>query len=263
MHPVLFRIGSLIIPSYGALAALGVLLALALVQRTARQRGLAPSAVWNLCVLALCAAFAGSRIVLVVLNWTVVCTHPAWLLSLAMIHHPLLAVIGVAFAFVIAIPCAHMYRLPLAHLADALAAPLALGLAVEQIGELFAGSGYGIETSARWAIVYSDPLALRWSGTPLFEPLHPVQAYAALAFFVIALALLVWMPHAHRAGDVAGATLMSMGTATYLTEFFRDPEGRGALLGRAVDLPQLVAVAAVLAGAFMLRERPSREVPHA
>ena len=33
-----------------------------------------------------------------------------------------------------------------------------------------------------------------WSGTPLGVPLHPVQAYAALAFLTLAVFLLVWQP---------------------------------------------------------------------
>lgn len=263
MHPILFRIGSLIIPSYGALAALGVLLALALVQRTARQASLAPSEVFNLCVLALCAALAGSRILLVALNWTVVRMHPAWLLSLAMVHHPFLAIAGAVFAAAVILPYARLRKLPLARLADALAAPFALGLAVEQIGAFFAGSGYGTSSSAPWAVVYSSPIALRWSGTPLFEPLHPVQLYAALAFFLIALVLLPLMSRVHRAGDIAGIALIAFSVAVYFTEFFRDPEGRVAFLRGAINLPQLVSIAAVLAGALILRERPSREVPHA
>ncbi|HWT66137.1 MAG TPA: prolipoprotein diacylglyceryl transferase family protein [Terracidiphilus sp.] len=262
MHPILFRIGSLIIPSYGALAALGVLLALALVQRTARQASLAPTEVFNLCVLALCAALAGSRILLVVLNWTVVRTHPAWLLSLAMINHPLLAIAGAIFAAAVILPYARLRKLPMARLSDALAAPFALGLAVEQIGTFFAGSGYGTASSAPWAVTYSNPLALRWSGTPLFEPLHPVQFYSSLAFFLIALALLALMPRARRAGDIAGIALISLAAAIYFTELFRAPEGRGLLFHGAVDLPQLASVAAVLAGAVVLRERPSREVSH-
>lgn len=255
MHPILCHLGPLVIPSYGALAALGVLLALALAQRTARLAGLAPNQVWNLCVLALCAAIAGSRIVLVVLNWTVVRSHPAWLLSLAMIHHPLLAAIGAVLALAVAAFYARWQRMPLARTADALAAPLALGLAVEQIGALFAGSEFGSETTVRWAVVYTSPLALRWSGAPLFAPVHPVQAYAALAFFLIAVALLLWMPHVRQPGDVAGLWLVSMGAAAYLTEIFRDPEGRGSLLHGALDAPQLAGVVSVFAGAFLLRER--------
>lgn len=263
MHPVLFHIGSLLIPSYGALAALGVLLALALAQRTARQAGISPAEIWNLCLLALCAALVGSRLFLVALNFSVMRAHPAWLLSLAMIHHPLLAAVGAVLALAVAVPFARVRRLPLARTADALAAPLALGLAVEQLGAFFAGSGHGTEAAARWAVTYTSPLALRWSGAPLFVPVHPVQIYAAFAYFVVALALLACMARAQRPGDVAGVFLLAMGTASYLTEFFRDPEGRGVLLHGAIDVPQLAAIAAVLAGALVLRERPLHGAAHA
>ncbi len=65
----LFHIGRILIPSYGALAALGVLLALALAQRTARMIGVPAAQVWNLCVVSLFAALLGSRLLLVFVNW--------------------------------------------------------------------------------------------------------------------------------------------------------------------------------------------------
>jgi len=40
-----------------------------------------------------------------------------------------------------------------------------------------------------------------------------------------------------------------------MTELWRDPEGRGTILHGAIDGPQIAAVAMVLAGAFVLRER--------
>jgi phosphatidylglycerol:prolipoprotein diacylglycerol transferase len=237
------------------MAAIGVLLALVLLLRTARIVGLNPNPLWNLCVVALFAALAGSRLVLLVLNWSLVRTYPAWLLGLAMVHHPLVAAIGVAFGLAVAVPYAHAQHLPRRSTADALAAPAALALACEQLGALLAGAGYGTETDVRWAVVYTSPFAMRWSGTPLFDPVHPVQAYAAGAFLVIAAVLVWWMTDERRPGDVAGVGLLSMGAATYLTEFFRDPEGRGELLGGAIDYPQLASIALIILGAFVLRDR--------
>ena len=133
-------------------------------------------------------------------------------------------------------------QLPLRQTADALAAPLALGLAFEQLGALLAGSGYGTEATVRWAVTYTNPLAARWSGTPLGIPLHPVQAYAALAFLTLSILLLLSLPARRQQGDVAGLFLMGTGVAVFVTEFWRDPEGRGALLGGALDGPQAAAV---------------------
>lgn len=255
MHPLLFHVGSFLIPSYGASAAVGVLLALALAQRTARITGLNTGAVWNLCVVALFAALVCSRLLLVVVNWTALGRHPLWLLGLAMIHHPLLAGAGALAALVAAVLFARRQKLPLLTTADALAAPLALGLAFEQLGALLAGSDYGTETVVRWAVTYTHPLAALWSGTPLGVPLQPVQAYAAVAFLSLSLLLLVWLPYRRQQGDVAGLWLLGSGVVVYLTEIWRDADGRGSMLGGALDGPQAAAILMVLAGGLALLER--------
>ena len=260
MHPVIFQIGSLVIPAYGALAATGVLVALALLLRTGPIAGVNPDQLWNLCILALLAALIGSRVLLIALNWGVVRAHPAWLLSLAMIHHPLVAGAGVLFAGAAAFLYALGRHVPIGNAADALASPVAAGIALEQIGSLMAGSGYGTPTDARWAVVYTHPLAARWSGAPLLVPVHPVQAYAALSFLLIAAALLLALPCRRQEGDIAGLCLMASGAAVYFTELWRDREGRGEIFGGAVDGPQIAAIGLVVAGALILRQRKDPRV---
>ncbi len=256
MHPVLFHVGSILIPSYGAITAFGVLVALALAQRTARIVRIDAGKVWNLCILSLFAALAAARLLLVVANWSALRSHPAWMLSLAMVHHPLLAATGALAGAGCAAWYASRSKLSFRATADALAPPLATGLAFEQLGALAAGSGYGIDAGPRvgWAIIYSNPLAAIWSGTPIGVPLHPVQAYAALAFLALAILLWVWLPLERRVGDVAGLWLVGAGVAIYITESWRDWEGRGSLFHGAIDGPQIAAVLLVFAGAFVLRE---------
>ena len=254
MHPVLLHLGSILIPSYGAVTALGVLLALFLAERTARTTGLDPSKIWNLCVIALFAALACSRLLLIALNWGALRLHPAWMLALAMIHHPLLGAFGALAAAGSAGLYGRWQRLPLWRTADALAAPVALGLAFEQFGALLAGSGYGTETAARWAVTYTDPLAARWSGAPLGVAVHPVQAYAALGFLTLSICLLLWLPYRRQPGDAAGLLLLGAGVVVFITEFWRDSEGRGAVLGGALNGPQCAAILLVLAGGLVLLE---------
>lgn len=255
MHPVLFHIGAILIPAYGAMAAVGVLLALFLAQRMARLAGLDAGRIWNLSIVTLFVALVSQRLLLVLLNWGDVSRHPAWMLALAMVHHPLLGAVGALAGVAVAVVYARWQRLPLRATADVLAAPLALGLAFEQLGALLAGSGYGAETAVRWAVTYTSPLAAQWSGTPLGIPLHPVQAYAAFALFVLSILLVIWLPLRRQPGDVAGFGLMAAAVVVYVTEFWRDPEGRGALFGGALDGPQLAAIFLVLAGALMLLDR--------
>jgi phosphatidylglycerol---prolipoprotein diacylglyceryl transferase len=261
VHPVLLHIESLVIPSYGAISALGVLVALMLAQRTARIVGVDAGKVWNLCILSLFAALAAARLLLVAANWSVLRDHPAWLLGLGVVHHPLLACAGAVAGGVCATWYAWKNKLSFRATADALAPPLAAALAFEQMGALAAGSGYGADAGPQvgWAVVYTNPLAAIWSGTPLGVPLHPVQAYAALAFLALAVLLWAWLPLERRPGDVAGLGLLGAGVAIYLTEIWRDWTGRelfgrGSLLHGFIDGPQIAAVLLVLAGALTLRE---------
>jgi phosphatidylglycerol:prolipoprotein diacylglycerol transferase len=238
------------------MTALGLLLALVLAQRTARMVGVAPAHVWNLCVLALFSALIGARVLLVLINWRDVIRHPLWMLGLATIHHPLLLAAGALIGGVAATVYACAKHLPILSTADALASPIALAAAFEQAGALLAGSGYGSDAQVPWAVVYTNPLAARWSGAPIGAPVHPVQAYAAIAFLALSILLLTMLPARRQTGDVTGIALMGAGVAVYVTEFWRDWEGRGELLKSGMfDGPQIAAIVMVLAGAVLLRER--------
>jgi phosphatidylglycerol---prolipoprotein diacylglyceryl transferase len=240
------------------MAALGVLAALIVAQRTALFARLNPGQIWNLCVIALFAALVAQRLLLIAINMSDLRRHPSWLLTLAMVHHPLLAAVGAAAALVAGVLYARRKQMPLRTTADVLAAPLALGMAFEQFGALLAGSDYGIEAQIPWAVTYTHPLAAMWSGTPLGIPLHPVQAYTAMAFLTFAVFLLVWQPAMRQHGDLAGIWLMGTGVIVFITELWRDPQGRGVILNGIIDGPQLAAIAMVLGGALVLRERNVR-----
>lgn len=260
MHPVLLHIGNLLIPSYGVTAAIGVLLALTLAQYTARSFQLNAARVWNLCVIALFAALIGSRLLLVIVNWRDLLRHPMWMLGLATIHHPLLAAAGLLCGALAAFLYARSQQMPILTTADALAAPLALLAAMEQLGALLAGAGFGLEASVPWAITYTSPLAARWSGAPLGVPVHPVQAYVALAALALMVLLLALQPMRRQAGDVAGAALLGGGAIVYITEFWRSREGRGSIFHGFLDGPQVAAIVLVIAGAWLLCERGESRV---
>jgi phosphatidylglycerol:prolipoprotein diacylglycerol transferase len=250
MHPVLFQIGSLMVPSYGACAALGVLLALAVAPVTARRAGLDPRHAWNMLVLAGFASVALSRLVLIAINLGDLRRHPRWLLALAMVHHPLLAAIGIAGGLAAVVIYARWAKLPFRTVADCLAAPVALGMAFEQFGALMAGSDFGREATSGFTVTYTSELAARWSGTPLGVAVYPVQLYAALG--ALLLALLCLLLPTRRRGDLAGVWLLGTGVLLFLTEVLRDWEGRGVLLAGSMDIPQLVGLGLVVLSGIVL-----------
>lgn len=275
MHPVLFHFGSLLIPSYGVLAALGVLVALVLVQFTAVAAGATgePEAVngpangpahldprhgWNALVLGLFAAMAASRALLIAINLGNLRAHPRWLLALALIHHPLLSGVGTVVGLAAILAYARWAGLRLLPLGDspllvALLPPIALGLAFEQIGCLLAGSDFGIPatTALFGSVTYTSPLAARWSGTPLGIPLVPVQLYAALAAAFAATVSFLALRRGQRGLSSASALLL-LGLGLFFTECLRDWQGRGVLrlgrFGAVIDAPQIAALLLVALG---------------
>jgi phosphatidylglycerol:prolipoprotein diacylglycerol transferase len=190
--------------------------------------------------------------VLILVNLSDIRRHPSWLLAIAMVHHPLLAAAGIAAGAAAVLVYARWAKLPLAAVVDALAAPVSVGMAAEQLGALLAGSGYGSETNGTWAVTYSSPLAARWSGTPIGVPLYPVQAYAAIGAILIAATLCIAMRRKRRPGDIAGIWLIATGALLAFTEMFRDWEGRGVLFHGYADLPQLVGLGLVILGGATL-----------
>lgn len=255
VHPLLFQAGSFILPTYGACVAVGVLLALAAARFTARRAGADSRHTWNMLILGVFASLAGSRVFLVAMNLSSLRQHPRWLLAISMIHHPLLTAVGIICGAVAILVYVRTMRLPISLAADTLAVPLSLVVAAEQVGAWMAGSDFGIvslHSSPLLAVTYSSELAARWSGTPLGVPLYPVQLYAAAGALLLALIAYGWLCIPHRPGDVAGVWLIGIGVQLFVTEGFRDWEGRGTLFHDSIDTPQMAAIALVLAGCAVL-----------
>jgi phosphatidylglycerol:prolipoprotein diacylglycerol transferase len=77
----------------------------------------------------------------------------------------------------------------------------------------------------------------------------------------VAVILLLALPLRRQAGDVVGLALLTGGVAIFITEFWRDWEGRGVVLNGALDGPQIAAIVMVILGALLLRERKRSRLP--
>ena len=80
MHPYLLHSGHLLLPTFGVLAALGLMAALTLSLRTAATVGLVPDKLWNAGLFTLLSAFALSRLLLIIANLHDFLAYPILLL---------------------------------------------------------------------------------------------------------------------------------------------------------------------------------------
>jgi phosphatidylglycerol:prolipoprotein diacylglycerol transferase len=234
------RLGSVRLSSYGLCAAVGLIAGLWLSQRTARLAGLVAERVWDAGVLAICAAFVVSRLLLIARDPRAFLKYPLLVLGL-----PSLTYGGMAVTAVIVFGYLRWKRLRLPDVLDAWAPCGALLGALLSLGHFLEGTDAGMPTRLPWGLVTPGDDAL--------GRVQPVQIYAMLASLVLLGVLLRALRQRRRRGVVAGAALVAGGAISFLLDMLTQPAaGTGdTWFGQLLEQGQWIALAAVLAGAWL------------
>jgi phosphatidylglycerol:prolipoprotein diacylglycerol transferase len=259
VFPHLFHIGSFALPTYGFMAALGMIAGLSVVFRLARFRGLDPEQMWNLGGIAAFSGIIGSKLLMILVGWREYVAEPGRIFSVETLQS------GGVFSggLLAAIVCVWWYlrrtKIPFLSAADVFAPGVALGHAFGRIGCLAAGCCFGRETHVPWAITFHNPWAADFSGTPLNRPLHPTQLYE-FAAELINFAFLYWLCKRKQfEGQVIALFMIVYGIERFIFEFFRGDPGRGEVLGGLISGTQLIALGLVVSGFLIyLRRTPLR-----
>jgi phosphatidylglycerol:prolipoprotein diacylglycerol transferase len=189
VHPVLFRIGSLPVNTYGLALAVSFLLGLRLGSKRAARIGVEPPEIANLGVAVMVAAIVGARVFYVVTHWEEfsarwIDVFAIWkgLYGLSMLGGVILAMV-VGFAYIL------RKRWPVWKLADAVIPAFALGIFITRIGCFFNGCCFGRETCSPLGISFPEG-SLPWS---VFGDarVHPTQLYSSAAGLYMLLVLLL------------------------------------------------------------------------
>jgi phosphatidylglycerol:prolipoprotein diacylglycerol transferase len=163
MYPVLFRIVSLEITSFGVMVALGALLGILLLRRQAARSGIDVGRVTDAALVGVLGGLAGAKLLYVVEHWA----EP---LSETLLSRGGMSWFGGMVGGIAAGIAAVLWqRLPLMGVLGAAAPSLALGQAVGRIGCLLVGDDYGRPTQLPWGIAFPEGLP------PTTERVHPTQ----------------------------------------------------------------------------------------
>jgi phosphatidylglycerol:prolipoprotein diacylglycerol transferase len=232
VHPVLFRIGSYEVASYGLMLTLAFGLGIWIAARRARGRGLNGEAVLDAGIWIIVSSLLGSRAFWVVTHWEQFRPPHG---SLWDAINPLASdgqFVGVAglsvmgglpAALVVALLFFRWKKLPILAFADLMAPSVALGAGITRIGCFLNGCCFGTACAAPWAVTFPSGSL---PGSVFHDtPIHPVQLYASAAGFAIA-AFLFWLDSRRpREGAVVFAMCVLMGLQRFLLEFIRYNEG--------------------------------------
>lgn len=132
---------------------------------------------------------------------------------------------------------------------DALVPATALGQALGRLGCFSAGCCYGTVCDKPWAVTFTNADAARFSGTPLYEHLHPVQLYTFAGNLVVMGLLLALRPKRRFEGQVLAAYFVLEGIARAVVETWRGDLDRGTWFGLAwLSTGRLTALAFVAIG---------------
>ena len=242
MHPHLARFGPVTIPTFGAIAAAGLVLSILLAARGARAIRISENAVWNLCLFTAAGTLLLSRLIIIAQVPRSFLHYPMYILTL-----PTVTQYGLLAAVVSSIGYALLKHLPLLRTADAIAPAALLLQSSLHIGSLFAGDDLGSPTST-------------WMGQliPGDRGFHPVALYAALLSLLSTAVTFLFLSHERRAGETFGLALTLAALARFFVDELRPDYVLPETMAGFLRVDQLFLIALAAAGLCFFFGRGTR-----
>lgn len=247
MYPILLKLGSLNIYSYGFFVIIGFSFGTILAIHKARKSDIRISfdKIVDLFFYSVLSAIIGSRILFVLINFDFYRERPLhifhfWEGGLVFFGGFILSV-GISIVYM------KVYHMPIFKLADLVSPSIALGLFCGRIGCFLAGCCYGKETSLPWGVTFTNPNSL----ARLNVSLHPTQLYEAIG----ALAIFIFLSWAEKNkkfdGQIFFFFILLYSSIRFFIEIFRgDP--RGFIFGDTISTSQGIGILLAIFAIFML-----------
>jgi phosphatidylglycerol:prolipoprotein diacylglycerol transferase len=209
LYPVLFRIGSLDITSFGVMVALGALAGLWVFRRELARSGL-PDAALDAAVYGLVGGLIGAKLLYVF-------EHRAEgpFFSLVLDRGGMSWFGGFVGGLLAGYATIRANRWPLLPVLSAATPALAVGQMLGRIGCFLVGDDYGHPTNLPWAVAFPRGLP------PTNERVHPTQLYEAIFLVVLAWILVRWRRRGLDDRKVLGRYFVIAGLFRFALEFLR------------------------------------------
>jgi phosphatidylglycerol:prolipoprotein diacylglycerol transferase len=207
--PVLFRIGSFEITSFGVMVALGALAGLWVFRRELRRARLPDEAV-DAAVYGLIGGILGAKLLYVFEH-----LDESTFLALFLDRGGMSWFGGFVGGLLAGCVTIRARRWPLVAVLAAATPALAIGQMLGRIGCFLVGDDYGSPTTVPWGVAFPEGLP------PTLVRVHPTQLYEAVFLAVFAWILVRWRRSGTSDRTVLGRYLLIAGSFRFLLEFVR------------------------------------------
>ncbi len=235
MYPVLFRVGSFEITTFGVMVALGAALGILLLRRELVRRHLDENAGTDAALIGVLGGLLGAKLLYVLEHFSE--GVGATLFS----RGGMSWFGGLTGGLLAGLAVIAWRRLRLWAVLAAAAPALALGQAVGRIGCFLVGDDYGRPTSLPWGVAFPEGLP------PTTARVHPTQLYEAAVLFAVTPLLIRWRRQGVSDTDVLARYLMIAGGVRFAIEFVRV----NVRVAFGMTTAQLFALAAVAIGVIL------------
>jgi phosphatidylglycerol:prolipoprotein diacylglycerol transferase len=246
VYPVLFRIGTFEITSFGVMVALGALTGLWLLNRELQRSGL-PAAALDAAIAGVIGGMIGAKLL-----WVFEHRGDEPILDLLLSRGGMSWFGGFAGGIAAGLLVMQYRRLPKIAVLAAATPALAIGQGIGRIGCFLVGDDYGRPTNLPWGVAFPRGLP------PTPVPVHPTQLYELAALVPLAWLLIRWRRQRRADLFVLGAYLALAGTIRFLIEFIR-VDVRVLGIFSVAHLASLAAIA-VGVGMIVRSQRTARGV---
>jgi len=211
MHPVLFKIGTFSVPSFGVAMVVAFLLSVALAQKRAPKFGISKEQIGDMAFWAILSGVLGARILFIVQEWGYFSAHPKELFSIQ--FRGLTSFGGLIFGFGAALIWAKRKGIPVRNLLDATAPAFLLGHMIGRVGCLMNGCCFGGVCPPGSFGVHVDGDNLLHTPAQLYDSLMNLIALGAVLFAETRVRF--------RPGQVTGLVIALHGLARFIYEYWR------------------------------------------